>query len=376
MRQSAAFSLAPGFTAGSQLWTNWVARESEIAQGSWLDEEHDSIRGELFSDAALSGAITVGPISVEPLRGEEGERGWPAAIATFELALARRFGERRYFYNPRLETARSIDGETADLLSLALGIRCESADRGPRRPDRQPFYPVLPGAPPTHPILPDALDRTVDCSQAADLLAIVPTLSWQQSVVLARVARSYASAVWFAEYDPELCFIWLCRAVETAAQDTEVDDPVEVLARDKPDVARLLAAEEPVLRREAGSYARTTGAAQKFRRFLVDRCPDPPPRDAPVEREGRQIVWAERERLVRELYGYRSAALHAGTPIPPALHRPVTSSSHRYEVMLKDLTGYGAIDGHVIMMWVFEYMARTALLDWWAEMGREADARR
>jgi hypothetical protein len=159
-----------------------------------------------------------------------------------------------------------------------------------------------------HSILPQAIDEH-DLYDAT-LLSHLPNMPPRASIALIRAARLYQDGIWIVESEPELSWIMLVSAVETAAGYWRVttDSPLDRMHISRPELEPLLAGaggEELVLR-VAEQIADFMGAGKKFIDFLIEFLPEPP-----AERPNHfGISWEERDlrRSFRTIYGWRSPA--------------------------------------------------------------------
>src|SRR5713101_3157508 len=118
-------------------------------------------------------------------------------------------------------------------------------------------------------ILPDVMKFEVT---DVDRVATYPSLMPSQAVALARAARLYQDAVWVAEGEAELSWLFLVSAIETAADSWHGEDqttPAQQLRELRPEVAELLeqAAGEELVIKVASHFAGTLGATKKFLSF-------------------------------------------------------------------------------------------------------------
>lgn len=223
---------------GTDAWETWHAARS----GQAIREHFDV---ELHSDALfVGGAGAYGPFTLRPVIRKPGQIG---------SALGLSFGVRSLLL-PELivdnELAKphtdgyhggTISDEIAALVSLLLGVRVRSAgtvrasglltaNEAPPEPlDFEPAHFLRPG-PPDRELLPNLTARVVDLADL-DLLRSFPELDEKSQTALVRSARSYASAIWWANEDPNLAWLQLVTAVEVIAkhQQTAKQDSVALL---------------------------------------------------------------------------------------------------------------------------------------------------
>lgn len=229
----------------------------------------------------------------------------------------------RYFY------PGSTSDELSALLSLALGVRLRSGKmiRHFYSPSDRYGTPYFPRYEPSFLfdayMLPRLPEKTGPASiTEAELLKTLPKLTAKQALDLVRAARLYQDALWLAEAEPELSWLFLVRAIEAAAADSEdISDPIEVLRQGKPDLYNALSRNGRILEQEAKDFAERSGAMRKFREFSLRYLPRPPEKrpDPSV-----QISWDERnlKKEFNAIYEHRSKALHAGVPFPNYLCQP------------------------------------------------------
>lgn len=224
----------------------------------------------------------------------------------------------------------AVDGELAALLSLATGARMRSG--GPSRtfdggdPHGRPLTPMTPPAWPgpahSRSMIPvpehGILER--DIRRFFELYA---TCDRKTATVLATCAREYATALWMADSDPDLGWLLLVSALETAAVHhigAAIPDPVNALRVSMPDVADRLESVGPDTLADVASLLKgLTGATQRFLAF-IDKFPPLPPSTRP-EQYGR-VEWLELTDALKTIYRARSARLHQGTPFPAPMRTP------------------------------------------------------
>jgi hypothetical protein len=235
--------------------------------------------------------------------------------------------------------------------------------------------------PPRSPILPHLHRATTSLDDAAALIGLLPRMTAKDAVALIRAARSYQSAIWVAEEDPDAAWIRLTSAVEIAAATSRKIDfsPEAALTEWLPELVQLLEDRGgPALTRDVASHlSRLMGSTQKFLHFMATFDPGPPP-NRPDE-EWARVNWNDLRPSFNRIYGYRSQSLHGGSPFPGPLcvppmrangpmpsERPpgLASFSESTQWLAEDLPMY---------LWVFERTVRGALLNWWASSVSPAD---
>ena len=274
---------------GPPVQENWRAflRGSRL-QGAF---EHP-----LFTDARVVGEVDegLGPYQLLLTFNMGADLTKPSAVLRTEYYTEK---TRQVQVLPvRTEASGYHGGDLSDelcaLVGLVLGIRLRAGaisryfdpERDPRghpwpghRSD-----PVLHRRRPPEVILPNMAQRRVNLGDAARsrLLKALPSLSAEDALALVKAARLRQDAVWIAESEPELAWLLLVSAAETAASHwhSERATPSERLEADKPQVAALLREHggAPLLEKVAATLADSIGATKKFVDFLIQFLPPPP----------------------------------------------------------------------------------------------------
>ena len=160
-------------------------------------------------------------------------------------------------------------------------------------------------------------------SLTPELLGTYPSLEWTTARELARAARSYHQGIWEAEADPNLAWLLLVSAVESAAgewarlKNLPVSSPEELLTTMRPDFANRLrdaaGANADAVLTEVGTTLNDVLRAQwKFRTFLLTyglHAPNPRPQAWPLDWTAESM-----RKRIDQVYTYRSKS-----PRPPAL---------------------------------------------------------
>ncbi len=271
-----------------------------------------------------------------------------------------------------------LEDEIAALASLRLGIRLKAG--GATREGGKPVAwsrkrdPIVPDKP-ERPVLPRLQPRQSPPQPSLDSLASLtelPQLSVEDAVALVRAARLYQEAVWIAETAPELSWLMLVSALETAADRwrTEKIPPIEILREFESKVVDRLIQEggEELATWVAKRLAKYIGSTRRFVSFVLEFLPDPPEvRPA----EAFQHPWDPdtMEQSLKIVYKYRSHALHAGTPFPmPMCESPHVIDGVPSERPIGATSTLGAVwlqEDIPILLHTFEYVARGALNRWW-----------
>ena len=300
------------------------------------------------------------------------------------------YAEHYLRYDPevRLETDYEtyhggyLHDEIAALVSLALGIRLKAAEAtrsyGPEdttgRPISYGFHedPIPPSIDERRSIVRSATGEHQ--LSAAVLLSGLPKIGAPEAVALIRAARLYQEALWICESTPELSWLMLTSAVETAAAEWSGmnERPEESLQMWKPALVTILNKHGGVslVCEVANELAGIIGATRKFRNFLIEFLP-PPPSQRPVE--WAQLSWdtPTMKKSLGLITVIRSRASHGGTPFPaPMCWAPlaVGVSTAPVEVPIGLSAGtrgatWAAKDTPMLLH-MFEHIARGALLNW------------
>jgi hypothetical protein len=366
---------------GTAAYDNWRAFESGAPR--IMEFEHP-----LYTDARVTGEVTdgLGPyafINLVPLI-QNNRRAQAAVVLRWSVHVLLDSSKMLKTDQKRYHGGSSTE-EVAALASLRCGIRLRSD--GPSRrfePKGDPRgIPVAwsSGPPPSFDLgsgplmLPSAAGEH-SIMPVADMRSF-PKLKPEQAIALVRSARLYQDALWLGESEPNLCWLMLVGAVETAANCWRAgsDPPFDRLVASDPDFVEYLkqTGVEGIAGRVAEKFAGTIGATKKFIEFLLTFLPNPP--------EHRPASWAQvewthdnLERGLRKVYSHRSNALHNAMPFPA----PICAPPARYEVswtavserpgMLAASQGGGTWLATDLPMHlhIFEYIARNAINSWWS----------
>jgi hypothetical protein len=195
---------------------------------------------------------------------------------------------------------------------------------------------------------------------------------------LVKAARLYQEAVWISDVDPALSWLFLVSAVETAANYWRAgeDPPLERLRDSLPDLAQLLnqAGGDALEEKVAVQITPLMGATKKFTDFLLEFCP-PPPQPRPPDPFALDWSRGSLKKAFNKIYAYRSKALHDGTPFPYPMCDPPRDwgggALAEKEHPAAATWGFGAVwvSGDLPMLLnIFHYIARHALLKWWDQL--------
>lgn len=272
----------------------------------------------------------------------------------------------------------TLDDEIACLLSLVAGARLRSGGQVRKFTDESPrgtpqFY--------SHQV-PDwtAADRPV--YRTPEQVSINSLDGWvdrylalerKDAVALVRAARQYRDALWVADTDPELAWLFLVSALEVIAgrEARRRATPSERLRQVWPDLAAQLA--------EAGGETHLAAVASELApivkgtvRFMacVERYLPEPPHVRPEEYAQVAWDWPSMKESIKGVYGYRSARLHGGVPFPLPLCLPPMPNGETWEerpsgIAMAAGNAAWVADDLPMHLHTFGHIARGCLLQWW-----------
>jgi hypothetical protein len=275
--------------------------------------------------------------------------------------------------------------EIAALASLALGIRMKAggasrtfdvAGDSKGRPVGWDFRldPVL-RVRPYGRVIPEAAGQR--SLNALNVLAALPQVDAADAIAFVRAARLYQEALWIAESEPDLAWLLLVSSVESAANQWRRTKgaAVDRLGVEKPDLIAYLDSlgVAGLVDRIAREFSDTLGSTKKFVDFLLTHLPQPP-----TKRPQRgQLSWEQSDlkKVFRLVYACRSKALHDGVPFPAPMCEPpiaLPDSHAPSEIPMglatSTLGGVWKVEDTPILLHVFDYIARNALLSWWRSL--------
>ncbi len=345
----------------------------------------------LFTDAHITGELTEGLGPYQLLNGlafHDDHSLRAGIVLRAEFPIMEPLGDNELVTDTDRYHAGYPSDEIAALVSLSLGIRVKPG--GPTREFREGNDPrgrpmgYLDYSDPVllrrysgkRFVLPRA--RESHCLNDLTLLPTLPRLTPDDATALVLAARSYQNAIWIAESEPELAWLLLVSAVETAVVRWSAadDSPIEKLKASKPDLYTLLISKggDELAEQVANEIAPSLGVTSKFTRFLMTFLPDAPAVRPP---EFCQIKWTNSnlKKALGKVYGYRSKALHAGKPFPlPACEPPWHDGDPPTPCEIPEALGMQARgatwrrEDVPMLLHTFEYIVRNALLKWWKSM--------
>jgi hypothetical protein len=214
-----------------------------------------------------------------------------------------------------------------------------------------------------------------------DTLSFMPKVQAADAIAFVRAARLYQEALWVAEAELSLAWLLLVSSVESAANQWRKGrgSAVERLVAEKPDFILYLQScgVNDLVERVANEFSDTLGSTKKFVDSLLTHLPPPP-----VKRPKWGLVsWqpTDLDKAFRLVYKYRSKALHEGIPFPapmcePGIAVPNSDASSETPAGLaaSTLGGVWKVEDTPMLLHVFEYIGRSAILSWWKSLKAEA----
>jgi hypothetical protein len=345
-----------------------------------------------FGDAHVISEITIGPYEfINPVS--------MAGIGLVQPIVVLRYFSYIPYSVPSFEKtdslryhAGSFAEEVAALASLAMGIRLRagSANRmffpggdpkgRPLSLSPQPA-PLLMVSPAHHKwVIPGATGE--HSLELLKLLESLPEVSSEDAIALIRAARSYQESLWLCETEPELAWLLLVSALETAANQWRASrgSAVERLEASKPEFfLELSGFGVSLTSRVAEEFVDSLGSAKKFVDFVIAFLPSAPKERPP---SWAQVDWnpdALRKTL-QIVYKHRSKALHESSPFPaPMCDAPGKFGNDWTAKSEKPISVASGQAGNVwiakdtpLLLHTFEYIARNVLIGWWKSLGKPA----
>lgn len=363
-------------TGGPAGHRNWRCFDQELP----ID---DTVEIALYSDAHLVAHGEFGPYQVINTIPTDRQERLPMAAV---LRMQWRIPESNRLPDMSRSDQSTFHGgglpdEIAALISLALGARVQAGGVVREFPEDDPR-----GTPVQHghrrPDLPAArqesipnLRATKDLRTLSNALLMYPRVAPDRAIEVVRAARSYQQGVWMSDADPEYAWLKFVSALETAANCwwRGDNDPAAALRQSKPDLAELLElrGDEELVRAVSEILKDQLRATHRFHAFMERYRPDPPSDRPPP---AFQTDWGLLPVALRLIYSYRSKSLHAGKPFPaPMLDQPAQLDEGQCPA--EKPLGLAAAVGSAVwqaaempmLLHVFEYVTRTALLSWFRD---------
>lgn len=211
-----------------------------------------------------------------------------------------------------------------------------------------------------------------------ELIEIVtyPRIEAVAAAALVKSARLFQNALWIADSAPETAWLLLVSAIETAASQWDGDKrtPEERLALSYSSLINILrrAGVEDLVPKVARTLKGVIGAESKLVGFVEAFMP-PEPETRPTF--GKVDFGADAMRAsIKRVYKLRSRALHSGIPFPA----PMCLPPERYDdgpfqerplgLATATLGASWKAEDTPMLLHVFAYLTRGALLNWWRGM--------
>ncbi len=358
---------------------------------NWKVAPHNGVVREypLFTEARCVGEIrsALGPYEVLNLvRSERCLHSCPALT----LRISHRLGlDLSPLRRGKTDTTRYHGGELQDelasLLSLEVGtaFKAGGMTRAFDTPDPKgrptgtyaDENPAFPPVRPARPVMP-RMTTQVHIS-SVPLLSRLPDLQPIEAVHVVRSARMFQDGIWVAESQPEMAWLLLVSAVETAAEywRKEKAPPLERMASFKPELVELLmeVGGKALATQVAEQIADYMGATQMFVDFLLKFKPKAPTNRPP---KAFRVSWLNRNlsSYLKKIYSWRSRALHAGIAfpapmcLPPMSVKKNTFSEKPMGLVTQVRSGIWKAGDTPMLLHTFAHIVRGALLKWWASM--------
>lgn len=279
-----------------------------------------------------------------------------------------------------------LQDEASALASLVLGVRVRAGDHsrtfGALNDDPMGTPRANLNSPPTlslrhgRLIVPSASGQRI--LSELTMLGLLLKLSPPQSVALLRAARLYQDALWIVESEPELAWLMLVSALETAALTWHQKEltSIEILKTAKSEFAKSLDAKgHEILAFVAGEVAPLFKSTAKYQRFCLHFLPAVPT-TRPYEYQ--QVEWTNSnwKRILNKVYEYRSRALHSGIPFPrpmcepPEMHGPdsVPSEKGTDALAVRTLGASWNANDLPVSLNTFTQLTQSILIAWWRDM--------
>jgi hypothetical protein len=361
-------------------YENW----RRAAQGAtWLE----AYEVPLYSDAHLTGQIEEAPerpyafLNAVPIT----ERHSLAHYLTMRVGV---YEESTWSNMDETDTSRYhggvLDDEISALLSLLMGARLRPGnvtrnfrpdDINPRGTPRAEFNtPILAYRRWQFPVIPRARG-THNINEHVALFDKYPLLGPAHAISLVRAARLYQDAIWVAELEPELAWLFFVSAVEVLATGFQVQstNASDLLKLSNPKLAATVKEHggNELLEKVSQHLHRHLRATGRFIDFLLTHLPEAP-KDRPEKCF--PISWDpdSMKTSFSKIYEYRSLALHDGTPFPsPMCTSPELGGFH---CEAPAGSGYSSRDATwraedlPMLLCTFEYIVRGAILNWWRQL--------
>ncbi|MCE9856965.1 hypothetical protein [Raoultella planticola] len=274
--------------------------------------------------------------------------------------------------------------EIAALISLKLGVRAHSgtvtrvydyftSKHGQPKAEQSPPPPF---SSKNKALVVPSCKKNVGISELKEINNI-HLLTEKNFNYLIRAARNFQDSLWICESSPNLAWLLMVSALETAAQqwDQSKRSNIEKFKESKPYLFNMLDSDQykhliPIISDE---FSSTFGAGKKFRDFCVEFLPDEPKERPKLG----AIKWKKQnlKDIFIKVYDLRSIALHTGQPFPA----PMCSAPDNYfglsemgvtALASSTLGGTWTQKEAPINLNVFFYMTHSILNKWWDSLYR------
>jgi len=379
----------PHSLIGTLSYDNWRASDA----GEKMLGEYEYL---IYTDAWLTGEVTdgVGPYKFFNLGPslEEPGRVWPTVALRLSIHVS--------FDPPKMDKTDalryhggSMTDEIAALASLKCGVRLRSGGQTRRfeangDPQGRPVAWSDRRDPELGSFIGTRRLRLPTVTGQHSMMPIqemksFPSLAPDHAIGLVRSARLYQDALWLSESEPNLSWLMLVSAVETAANlwRSVNDPPLERLKASRGEFVKYLesTAVAGLPERVADEFTDSIGATKKFVDFLLEYAP-PAPEKRPSE--WGQVDWSNDNlrRAFAKIYVHRSKALHTGIPFPaPMCQPPAKYEASWLAVEERPTPKAVSVAGGTwlerdmpMLLHTFEYIARRALNAWWSSLANPA----
>lgn len=351
------------------------------------------VEAAIYTDTWLLGEYLTGPLAfLNTLAdGHRPDSFRPGIVLRFTCCWPPRSYSGAFETNDDHYHGGNYLDEIAALISVILGIRAQAgpitrefSEGGdplgrPIMLTSMKAIPVL-GTTVRNPIVP----RLRQPANLAELRMIerIPTLTDKEAVAVVKAARTYQSALWFADANPETAWLFLVSAIETAASYWSNDqenfkDHDDVLASDIHELLDKHNCPASVYLPLANLLRTKNKATRKFLKFLEVFLPGPPPDRERAVHEALRMDY--RPALLSKdfnwIYTRRSKALHDSIPFPNPLCVPPTQGINEERAVSLGASALGATwdfrKYKPLMFHTFEHIVRGALQNWIKSLGTQ-----
>ena len=343
----------------------------------------------LYTDAYITGELTedLGPYKLfNTLPLESNDLDVPALVLRLDYhSNIHRADLPMNKTNTKRYHGGDLVDEIAALISLCFGIRLMAGGVTRTFRGNDPKgQPVSYGSYVKQPLINRKKDKKVILPQKIekvqlvfnDLLSRYHQLSAENAIEIVKAARLYQTGLWISEYQPELSWIMFVSAVEAVAGRWRKDKlkPEKRLEIFKPDLVKILFQQGglDLVKKVASEISDSIGATKTFVDFILEHFPEEPSERPPVHT---RIDWSKEafNKYLRQIYEYRSIALHGGTPFPSPMSEPPMKSEGKYIERPSGLatSSHNAVWTHKdlpMLLHIFEYVVRNSIINWWQSL--------